>query len=166
MKRLRKLEGIVEELSGQVELEGVRQGSSGGQSPEAMTDGDARIPGRAGSTASGGSHGQGSPAASGRTVTGLARTDSAGTSSAQSGPIAQQRGFKPPERVMSLEVNKSFGRLVLNDKGRSRYVSSEIWGKIKDEVSNFWRLCTRIQAMTTGDLTWNSLTTCGPQHKP
>lgn len=135
MKRLRKLEGIVEELSGQVELEGVRHGSSAGQSPEAMFDSDTRAPRRAGSTTSTGSQGQGSPAASGRAITGLARTDSGATSSSQSGPVGQQRGFRLPERTMSSDINKGFGRLVLNDKGHSRYVSSEIWAKIKDEVS-------------------------------
>lgn len=128
MKRLRKLEGIVEELSGQVELEAVRQGSSAGQSPENMADGDTRVAGRPGSTTSGGSHGQGSPAANG----GLARTDSVAASSA---PVVQHTAFKPPERTASSEVRKSLGRLVLNDKGRSRYVSSEIWSKINDEVS-------------------------------
>jgi hypothetical protein len=138
MKRLRKLEGIVEELSGQVESEGVRHGSSAGQSPEAVTDGDTRVPGRAGSTASGGSRGQGSPAASGHNVGGPARTDSVTTSSSHSGQIRPQNGFKPPERTMSSDVNKNFGRLILNDKGRSRYVSSEIWAKINDEVSSLW----------------------------
>jgi hypothetical protein len=135
MKRLRKLEGIVEELSGQVELEAVRQGSSAGQSPENMADGDTRVAGRTGSTTSGGSHGQGSPAASGGAPSGgHTRTDSVTTPSA---PVVQHTGFMPPERTTSSEVRKSLGRLVLNDKGRSRYVSSEIWSKINDEVSYF-----------------------------
>lgn len=148
MKRLRKLEGIVEELSGQVELEGVRHGSSAGQSPEAMFDSDTRAPRRAGSTTSTGSQGQGSPAASGRAITGLARTDSGATSSSQSGPVGQQRGFRLPERTMSSDINKGFGRLVLNDKGHSRYVSSEIWAKIKDELDH---LRSETQAVTDDD---------------
>lgn len=129
MKRLRKLEGIVEELSGQVELDAVRHGSSAGQSPENMVDGEPPVPRRSGSTTSGGSLGQGSLAG------GLARADSAATSSTRSGPAVQRAEVQPLERTVSADVNKSFGRLVLNDKGRSRYISNEIWSKINDEVS-------------------------------
>jgi len=131
MKRLRKLEGIVEELSGQIEIETVRQPSSvsAGNSPEAP-------PGRASEDAAIGR----------RTATGLSQSGSnnsqdspasgSGSGSAGPGPSTKARGgaagFGPLRK--SSDVHKKFGRLVLNDQGVTRYVSSAFWTSINDEV--------------------------------
>lgn len=127
MKRLRKLEGIVEELSGQIEVETARNNSSSGNSPEATAHngGDTHTPGsgnrveRADSIAAASAHSQGSP-----------RQPSDGRPSpfnfnASSSNLLQRQD----------SVNKKFGRLVINDHGKTRYVSSAFWSKITDEVS-------------------------------
>lgn len=109
MKRLRKLEGIVEELSGQIELETARQGngSLGGQSPEATHD---------------------SP------NSGEAR--STGRGSLSSTPGAQTLDYTHDSPSSSTtDINKKFGRLVLHDKGKSRYVSSGFWSRINDDIN-------------------------------
>ncbi len=113
MKRLRKLEGIVEELSGQIEVEGGRHSSTAG-SPEAPLghEGDA-----AGGSAEGSVAGSGGSLA-GRLVSG------------------QNSAFGPLKRSSSEMVTKQFGRLMLNGKGLTRYVSSGYWSKINDEVSS------------------------------
>ncbi|KAK0657873.1 fungal-specific transcription factor domain-containing protein [Cercophora newfieldiana] len=121
MKRLRKLEGIVEELSGQIEIETPRNTSSAsvGNSPEsAPRKGIEEVAGRqhdGAASASGSSHGHGSP------VTGPP-TRAIGSSS----------GFGPLRK--SSDVHRQFGRLVLNDKGVTRYVSSAFWTSINDEL--------------------------------
>lgn len=47
-------------------------------------------------------------------------------------------------------VQKHFGRLVLQDASRSRYVSSGFWSQINDEVG----LCSRRQFLQHGSLTF------------
>jgi len=121
MKRLRKLEGIVEELSGQIEIETVRQpsGTSPTNSPEAppRKDIDDAVGRRndGATSASGSSHSHGSPA-----TRPPGRTTGSGSS------------FAPLRK--SSDVHKQFGRLVLNEKGVTRYVSSAFWTSINDEV--------------------------------
>lgn len=123
MKRLRKLEGIVEELSGQIEIETVRQPSSTGNSPEGI-EGDA----------SGRAH------TSGSSVAGSHRSHEAAAPT--SGPPATTPvrsstfGLGPLKRPS--DVHRQFGRLVLNEKGATRYVSSAFWTSINDEV---WPPC-------------------------
>lgn len=123
MKRLRKLEGIVEELSGQIEVETARNHSSNGNSPEALAN-----PSEQNTPASGprgersdsvNTHGQESPSASGDSRPFLYNFNSS------SGNLSQR----------TETVNKKFGRLVINDHGKTRYVSSAFWSKITDEVS-------------------------------
>lgn len=122
MKRLRKLEGIVEELSGQIEVESGtgsnsgRQNSSTGNSPEAF--GNDLSSERAGSTSSG-----------------------AAVMSAFKEAVTPNRMETDPEPKRPVErqtgISRSFGRLVLHDKGKtSRYVSSAFWSKLNDEVSH------------------------------
>lgn len=126
MKRLRKLEGIVEELSGQIEVETARNHSSSGNSPEATANnsGDLNTPSsghrleRADSVAAGSSHSQGSPLQAGE------GRPSPYNFNSSSGNLLQRQD----------SVNKKFGRLVINDHGRTRYVSSAFWSKITDEV--------------------------------
>ncbi|KAK9420782.1 putative Zn(2)-C6 fungal-type domain-containing protein [Seiridium unicorne] len=117
IKRLRKLEGIVEELSGQIEVE-ARHPSSAGESPDDTTHDVER------------------------------RRQDSGVSPHYSAPA----GFPPlpsaPGRLMTasnspwgpmqsptMGVNKDFGRLVLNDKGKTRYVSNAFWSKMNDELT-------------------------------
>lgn len=128
VKRLRKLEGIVEELSGQIELEAVRHSSTDGPSPETTGDGDLRMLRRADTAQSASSQGAGSPAGG----TGIRKKSP--------GPTARSTSANPNAPLGKFErspteLNKNFGRLVLNDKGSSRYVSSGFWSKINDEVS-------------------------------
>lgn len=126
MKRLRKLEGIVEELSGQIEVETARNHSSSGNSPEATVNnsGDQNTPSsghrleRADSIAAGSAHSQGSPLQAGE------GRPSPYNFNSSSGNLLQRQD----------SVNKKFGRLVINDHGRTRYVSSAFWSKITDEV--------------------------------
>lgn len=121
MKRLRKLEGIVEELSGQIEIETPRNPSSTsvGNSPEsAPRKGIDELTGRqndGAASASSSSHGHGSPV-----------TGPPGRS------IGSASGLGPLRK--SSDVHKQFGRLVLNEKGVTRYVSSAFWTSINDEV--------------------------------
>ncbi|OLN81899.1 putative transcriptional regulatory protein C139.03-like protein 10 [Colletotrichum chlorophyti] len=120
MKRLRKLEGIVEELSGQIEVESGtgsnsgRHNSSTGNSPEALSHDFGSE--RAGSTQSGNAG-----AAAFREAVAHTRMDT----------------DLDPKRPVDKQTNMSrqFGRLVLHDKGKtSRYVSSAFWSKLNDEL--------------------------------
>lgn len=85
MERLRSLEGLVKELSGQLEVANAAASSAAGSSPGA-----------------GGS----SP--------GKSRDEDKHTSPAG--------------------IHKHFGRLVVQDPNRSRYVSSGFWSRVSDEV--------------------------------
>jgi hypothetical protein len=130
MKRLRKLEGIVEELSGQIEVESTgRPPHSAGSSPEgsAYQRDEHTIGGRLASGPNAASSGSGgsvhdSPSAAGARLP--ARPDS--------------RSISEPDSLgkTSPDVHKQFGRLVLNEKGVTRYVSSSLWTSINDEVCN------------------------------
>lgn len=126
MKRLRKLEGIVEELSGQIEVETARNHSSSGNSPEAALNN---------------SGDQNTPHSGQR----LDRNDSfaAGSTHSQGSPLQMSEGRPSPYNFNSSSgnllqrqdsVNKKFGRLVINDHGKTRYVSSAFWSKISEEV--------------------------------
>jgi hypothetical protein len=120
VKRLRKLEGIVEELSGQIEVE-ARHPSSAGESPEESGHDAERRRQDSGSGVLSPHSLQlsGYPtvsAAPGRLIT---------TGSSTWGALQSP----------TMGVNKHFGRLVLNDKGKTRYVSNAFWSKMNDEVS-------------------------------
>ena len=92
MDRVRELESLVRELSGQLE----------------------RLNGAARSSA-GGSTGPGSP-----------------ESSRQDGDTGSQADTSPQTNTGN--VQSLFGRLVLQDTNRSRYVSSGFWSRVDDEV--------------------------------
>jgi hypothetical protein len=93
MERLRNLENLVKELSGQLEQAHAAASSAGG-----------------------GSSGVDSPG-----------------SSTQDRDVEHQRHTSPATNTGS--VQKQFGRLVLQDANRSRYVSSGFWSRVNDEVS-------------------------------
>ena len=124
MKRLRKLEGIVEELSGQIEVD-PRQPTSAGNSPEDSSHpiGDER---RSENTEA-----SPSTAPSGRTTRPgeIRRTTSTG------GSITRQNTLNSPmQSPGGSHVHRDFGRLLLNDDGKRRYVSNAFWSRMSDEV--------------------------------
>ena len=92
MERLRNLEGLVKELSGQLEQANA-----------------------AASSAAGSSSGVNSP-----------------ESSSHDRDTDHQRDTSP--NTSAGNVQKQFGRLVLQDANRSRYVSSGFWSRVNDEV--------------------------------
>lgn len=134
MKRLRKLEGIVEDLSGQIEVESVRHPYSAGNSPE--TTRDEHSPG---AHAHGARFGAETPAprAGGNGDSPTPRHVPAGIklSRPPSGTMSEPEMLT---RKTSPDVHKQFGRLVLTDRGMTRYVSSSLWSSINDEVRVPW----------------------------
>ncbi|KAF6793785.1 transcriptional regulatory protein C139.03-like protein 10 [Colletotrichum musicola] len=117
MKRLRKLEGIVEELSGQIEVEsGVGSTSGGhksstGNSPETLNT-DLSLEKQPGSR--------------------WIEAKEAGTAEPKD---SVEEGSRRPPQLKQTSINKQFGRLVLHDNGKtSRYVSSAFWSKLNDEL--------------------------------
>ncbi|CAH0050911.1 unnamed protein product [Clonostachys solani] len=96
MERLRSLEGLVKELSGQLE----QAHSSSGSPPGAVP---------------GGSSGVGSPE---------------GSSHGRDGEHGE--GTSPP--INSASMQKHFGRMVLQDTSKSRYISSGFWSRVSDEL--------------------------------
>ncbi|KAK3392758.1 fungal-specific transcription factor domain-containing protein [Podospora didyma] len=140
VKRLRKLEGIVEELSGQIELETVRHPMSNSNSPEAVAE----------------SHDVDHHDAGGRYGAGDSAVSVNGSNNSQDSPIPSasvalrparpaarvehgQNSHPGPQRAISSDVQKQFGRLVLNQKGGTRYVSSGFWSSITDELDEIRR---------------------------
>ncbi|KAH6651298.1 fungal-specific transcription factor domain-containing protein [Chaetomium tenue] len=125
MKRLRKLEGIVEELSGQIEVESVRHPYSAGNSPEA------------GAAYQKDDHALGGRSMPGPNVTsGSVNHESPGFTHArlQTRPTSASISETDSIGKASPDVHKQFGRLVLNERGVTRYVSSSLWSSINDEL--------------------------------
>ena len=116
MKRLKKLEGIVEELSGQIEVE------SGGRNPSSAGSPDTSF----------GIHQSAERSAS------IAQRQMSNAS--MGGPTIQSPSGSDSmsdrsEAARRKDLQQQFGRLVMNDhNGSKRYVSSGFWAKINDEV--------------------------------
>lgn len=137
MKRLRKLEGIVEDLSGQIEFENVRNPSSSG-SPEATADNASTY--------------------SNNNINAVAASDSdkrktqSSNSHSTGSPIDASRpnrptpsDERPPNSLLRSptgETQRELGRLVLHERGKSRYISNAFWTKLNDEVCCSDRLVT------------------------
>lgn len=120
VKRLKKLEGIVEELSGQIEVEsaGTGRGASSAGSPEAL-----QLASKAASSLLAAQSHRSTSDSYGHSSTGH---DGEETFDGQS-PLTRQA-----------DINRQLGRLVLNDhKGSTRYVTNGFWSKLNDEVG-FW----------------------------
>ncbi|KAH7034549.1 fungal-specific transcription factor domain-containing protein [Microdochium trichocladiopsis] len=113
MKRLRKLEGIVEDLSGQVEIETAKHSGSNDGSPTAATD-SAHDDRRLNLDASQRRAPHSDP---GDTVKASRRSLDSGVSSPTIG------------------VRRDFGRLVVNDRGKTKYISNAFWAKVNDEIN-------------------------------
>lgn len=114
LERLRKLEGIVEELSGQIEVD--RHASASTSSPEGQDNGGGATtgPGYTGVLSTGGAILMGD-----ENATGLS---------------GSTRIMPQPTYEQNASLFKQFGRLVIN-KGKGRYISSAFWSRVKDEVS-------------------------------
>ncbi|KAI1182146.1 fungal-specific transcription factor domain-containing protein [Nemania serpens] len=124
MKRLRKLESIVEDLSGQIEFETYKHGASS-ESPEAHPEQQHDIDRRK-MTAS--PHDENS-SSTGNVPPGYSQPRRAGTgSSSIGGNLAMAKGQSGGD------MNKDFGKLVLSEKGKVRYVSNAFWTKITEEI--------------------------------
>lgn len=119
MKRLRKLEGIVEELSGQIEVESGDKGASSTGSP------DATYP---------------TPCGTSERIASVAQRQKSSGSLNMGGPASgsprdNDSVSDQSEKARRKELQQQFGRLVLNDhKGSTRYVSSGFWSKLNEEV--------------------------------
>ena len=129
VKRLRKLEGIVEELSGQIEVESGGKGPSSTGSPSSPSHQAAAVRSATSTIAqqrvirgsSDGAHG------------------SAGSTSQEGDSYSEHAS----ERSRRKDINTKLGRMVLNDhKGSTRYVSNGFWAKINDEVCISPNPCT------------------------
>lgn len=121
VKRLRKLEGIVEELSGQIEVESGSGRQAHSESPRV---------GSIGGEGSSLSHYSSS-------------LDFFGRPSSEGGHDTN------PDILRKRDVGHQFGRMVLGDqKGTARYVSSGFWSKMNDEIN---AIRTETQKLTDDD---------------
>jgi hypothetical protein len=119
LKRLRRLEGVVEELSGQVDMEAVKHSPG---SDHSHKDGDS----------TGGSNKSNS-------VRVVGMDEGTGTRKAWVSR-AFNLGEGPPKTAFSVDkVQGAMGRLVL-DEGKSSYVANPFWASLS-EVS---KLCSRV----------------------
>ncbi|KAI0425366.1 fungal-specific transcription factor domain-containing protein [Xylaria sp. FL1042] len=129
MKRLRKLEGIVEDLSGQIEFETYKHGANS-ESPEATSDvahdGD-RDRRKAPASPSAAEYPSSASAANPPPgYSSLRRTGTGGSTASSS--------LTTPKGPHGADVHKDFGKLVLNEKGKVRYVNNAFWSKITEEI--------------------------------
>ena len=114
LKRLRRLEGVVEELSGQVEIEAVKHSPSSDNSS---------------------SHRDGDPSSDTISNKGTVRVvgmDEGGVNRRTWITRAFRVGEGPPKTAFTAS-DRGAGRLVL-EEGKSRYVASPFWASISDEV--------------------------------
>jgi hypothetical protein len=113
VKRLRKLEGIVEELSEQVEVEaGGGFDSPGHESAAAGLSGSGRS-----------------------SISGLQRQPSGNLESASSIKPGADGAIDGPDGPKRGNFHRKFGRLILSDpKPTAKYVSNGFWSKLNDEV--------------------------------
>lgn len=117
LKRLRRLEGVVEELSGQVEIEAIKHSPSSDNS-SSHKDGDQSTDTNSNSK-------------------GMVRVVGMDEGSGNR-KLWIQRAFRigsgPPKTAFSADGSSGgSGRLVL-DEGKSRYVASPFWASVNDEV--------------------------------
>jgi len=125
LKRLRKLEGIVEELSGQVEVERQLSADSPG-ADDARSERTERTE-RADRAEKMESIVTGSVSSpSGGKESPLATTISSAPRSASGDDLVTRQK----------EVYRQFGRLVVTSKGKDRYISSAFWSKVNDELDD------------------------------
>ncbi|KAH7155663.1 fungal-specific transcription factor domain-containing protein [Dactylonectria estremocensis] len=120
VKRLRKLEGIVEELSGQIEVESAGKGPSSASSPDAV---------HSNAMATGSERSASFPQ---RQVSNPAILGHHGDITKENGPAGDAN-----DAAQRRDLHRKFGRLVLNEQsGGKRYVSSGFWAKLNDELDS------------------------------
>ncbi|KAI5467505.1 fungal-specific transcription factor domain-containing protein [Mariannaea sp. PMI_226] len=137
VKRLRKLEGIVEELSGQIEVESGGKGPSSASSPDAPHS--QQFLGHAERSAT-------FPLkASSRTGTGMLGYHSG--NSRETDSISEHSN----DTTRRKDLSQSFGRLVLTEQtgqgkqtSSRRYVSSGFWSKLNDELDSIRQEAERL----------------------
>ncbi|TVY83486.1 Bikaverin cluster transcription factor bik5 [Lachnellula suecica] len=121
LKRLRRLEGVVDELSGQVEMEAVKQSpSSDHSSPSQQKDTEST----------------GDPSHKPASVRVVGMDEGSGTKKEWINRAWRIGGGPPKSAFLTTESPTSeigIGRLVF-DEGKSRYVSHPFWSQITDEV--------------------------------
>ncbi|KAE8442876.1 hypothetical protein EG329_002618 [Mollisiaceae sp. DMI_Dod_QoI] len=117
LKRLRRLEGVVEELSGQVEVEAVKHSPSSENSSLAPRDTES-----------------GDASSNKATTVRVVGMDEGSGNRKQWIARSLKLGGGPPKTAWSPdEAERGVGRLVL-DEGKSRYVASPFWASITEEV--------------------------------
>ncbi|CAK7266670.1 hypothetical protein SEPCBS57363_002207 [Sporothrix epigloea] len=163
LKRLHKLEGIVEELSG-LEMEA----GASGKGPDSICDSpEGGVGGGGGGDSESGGNSSG-PAH--RSSMDHCTTPSASSSWSQYSPRpSHATPAKNNGRLVGLnsgygslvkqtkDAQEQPGRLMINDYGRSRYVSSAFWSKINDELDNL-RAETKRISESESDLSDSSST--------
>ncbi|TVY25692.1 Bikaverin cluster transcription factor [Lachnellula hyalina] len=102
MERLRNLESLVKDLSGQLEVANAAAAANA-----------------AANSTAGGSSGVNSPG-----------------SSSHDRDTGLQKEVSPSTNTENVGLQKQFGRLVLQDANRSRYVSSGFWSRVNDELDD------------------------------
>ncbi len=138
LKRLRRLEGVVEELSGQVEIEAIKHSPSSDNS-SSHRDGDHSTD--TNSNSKGTVRVVGMDEGSGNRKLWIQRAFRIGSGKSHPGDTLNMRqrnadlhGIGPPKTEFSADgSNRGVGRLVL-DEGKSRYVASPFWASVNDEV--------------------------------
>lgn len=120
LKRLRRLEGVVEELSGQVEVEAVRHSPSSENSSLAKDSDDVQN-------------------AKGTTIRVIGMDEGSGNRKAWLGR-SLKLGGGPPKTAFSVDdARTGMGRLVL-DEGKSSYIASPFWASVTEEVDEIREL--------------------------
>ncbi|KAK0391889.1 hypothetical protein NLU13_1387 [Sarocladium strictum] len=148
VKRLKKLEGIVEELSGQIDVD-----ASKGNSPDSTSTPNG-LPKRSASN-------------------NIARSASLAGKDASMSPhasVSSRDGDSVSdvgEAARRRETRQQFGRLVLNDHmGRTRYVSSTFWSKMNDELDALRREATQLTDEDSEDSDYDQTPETNPGHNP
>jgi hypothetical protein len=138
LKRLRRLEGVVEELSGQVEIEAIKHSPSSDNS-SSHKDGDQSTD--TNSNSKGMVRVVGMDEGSGNRKLWIQRAFRIGSGKSHPGDTLNMRqrnadlhDIGPPKTAFSADGSSGgSGRLVL-DEGKSRYVASPFWASVNDEV--------------------------------
>ncbi len=138
LKRLRRLEGVVEELSGQVEIEAIKHSPSSDNS-SSHKDGDHSTD--TNSNSKGTVRVVGMDEGSGNRKLWMQRAFRIGTGKSHPGDALNMRqrnadlhDIGPPKTEFSADgCNRGAGRLVL-DEGKSQYMASPFWASVNDEV--------------------------------
>lgn len=125
LSRLRRLEGVIEHLSG-------KPGEGGGASSESLspTLPEVTIPSAAPSTT---------------TATATTTAPSTAPTTSSEAENKAQNGGCPfedadPKKLAPRKFENEFGRLVI-DEGKSRYVSNRLWASLGDEVRICFSYC-------------------------